>query len=327
MAEAVCIDCPPGPGPAMRVAGMSVLERLVREAIRAGAPRVIVRGDIRELPALPVLSAPIDLLAPDAAIPAGAKVTPGDTVLGIRVSDEASRDRAEAAMMQSCRRPYDGPGDRYVIRPVSLRISRALTRLPVSPNQVTLVSICFGIAACVMALRPGRLAMALAGALIVVQVILDSCDGELARVRHMGSKLGMWLDNLSDDLIDNGFVLAVGFGVGGPWRWVALAAVIGKGFCALVTYHGAAKVGAPGDVMAFRWWFESKVTMAEVSTLFAQKTDALTMVRAVGRRDVYVLIYGVAGAAQVPWVAIGLGAVLGAVYFALAVAHILLSKR
>ena len=187
------------------------------------------------------------------------------------------------------------------------RLASSLTRLPVSPNQVTLVSICFGIAACVMALRPGRLAMALAGALIIVQVILDSCDGELARVRHMGSKLGMWLDNLSDDLIDNGFVLAVGFGVGGPWRWVALAAVIGKGFCALVTYHGAAKVGAPGDVMAFRWWFESKVTMAEVSTLFAHKTDALTIVRAVGRRDVYVLIYGAACAAQVPWVTIGRG--------------------
>jgi len=94
---------------------------------------------------------------------------------------------------------------------------------------------------------------------MIAQVILDSCDGELARVRFMGSKLGMWLDNLSDDLIDNGFALAVGLGLGGPWVYVGAAAAGARALVALNIYRTVARAGTPGDVMAFRWWFEKEV--------------------------------------------------------------------
>ncbi|WP_366526877.1 hypothetical protein [Nannocystis sp.] len=41
-------------------------------------------------------------------------------------------------------------------------------------------------------------------------------------MRFQGSKLGQWLDNLSDDLLDVAFVIGAGVAAGAPgarWRW------------------------------------------------------------------------------------------------------------
>ena len=128
------------------------------------------------------------------------------------------------ALLQSCRRPHDGVGDRFFIRYLSLTLTRVLTGTAVTPNHVTMVNIVVGLAACWFASRGTATAFLVAGALMILQVVLDSCDGELARIRHMHSKLGMTMDNVSDDVIDNGFVAAVGLGLGGWWAWVAVPA-------------------------------------------------------------------------------------------------------
>jgi phosphatidylglycerophosphate synthase len=299
----------------MRVCGMSVLERLVRDALRRGHTRVLVRGDAARLPSL--LKLPVELLAPDAEAPADAQCVAGDVIEGVQIVDEASRRRAAWALMQTCRRPYDGPGDRYVSRHLSLRISLWLTQFPVTPNQVTLVSVVVGLVACWLAARGSFVG---AGLLLLLQVVLDSCDGELARIRHMGSKLGMWLDNLTDDLVDNGFLIALGFGMGGPWRAVGLLAALARGFNALIVYRGAAAAGKPGDVMAFRWWFEAQVQ--ETVDLYQRPTHPLLHLRALGRRDLYVLIYCASCLLGWPVVALGLGSLVGGGYFALSLAHL-----
>ena len=61
----------------------------------------------------------------------------GDVVAGVRVFDDDSRRAASRALFQSLRRPHDGIGDRYVIRAMSLRLTRVLCRLGATPNQVT----------------------------------------------------------------------------------------------------------------------------------------------------------------------------------------------
>lgn len=315
------VDCPSDArGAALRVAGMTLLERHVAEARRRGG-RVIVRAPSA---VVAPLGPDVEHLEESAPLPSGATVVRADELCGIRVTDSASRRRAEWALMQTCRRPYDGPADRFLLRSLSLRITRALTRLPVRPNHVTAVSSLCGLAACVLVALGDRGAVALAGVFTLAAVVLDSVDGELARVRHMGSALGMWFDNLSDDVIDTSLVLCIGIGLGGIWLPIAAAGAVARAFAAATIYAGAARLGKPGDVMAFRWWFESG---EDTEAVYEDVLSPLTLVRSLGRRDVYMLLFALLFWAGFPLGALllGLGNAIG--HFALAVLHGILGRR
>lgn len=317
----VVVDYPVGDRiAARRIGGMSVLERTLREAARAGATRAIVRAAAADLPTLPALALAVDVVAPGTAAPPDAAVIPGDAVGGVTVTDDASARAAMTALLQACRRPYDGVGDRFVIRYCSLAITRVLTRTAVTPNQVTLANIAVGLAACWFASRGARLDFVLAGALIFFQVVLDSCDGELARIRHRHSRLGMSLDNISDDVIDNGFIACVGVGIGGPWAWIAPIAAGARALVALMIYVDVARQGKFGDVMAFRWWFDRDDDTP--TERFNARVTPLTVVRGLGRRDLYGIVFAVSCAAQVPWLALGLGMAICVGHAGLAVVHL-----
>ena len=89
---------------------------------------------------------------------------------------------------------------RLVNRPLGRVLAAVAHRIGMSPDQVTLVS-----AACTLA---GIVALALAPlspaatigttVLLMLGYALDSADGQLARLRHGGSKAGEWLDHVAD---------------------------------------------------------------------------------------------------------------------------------
>jgi hypothetical protein len=151
-------------------------------------------------------------------------------------------------------------------------------------------------------------------------MILDSVDGELARVRHMGSRLGMWFDNVADDVVDTLLMLAMGHALGGIWMWVAGPAAALRVFSALVIFGGAARLGHPGDVMAFRWWFESDQQTTEVY----QTLDLKTLLRSFGRRDTYVTVFAVCFFANQPLPALLLAAANALSHGILALLHLFL---
>ncbi len=309
----------------MVVGGMTVLERVLRDAARAGATRAVVIGEAARLPRLPALALAVEIVPPSSPCPDGAEAIAGDQVAGVRIVDEASRRRAERALLETCRRPYDGIGDRYVNRSVSLRLTGVLAQLGATPNQVTCANILVGLVACGFAQHGTWLTFAVAGLLIWIQVVLDSCDGELARIRHMGSRFGMWLDNVSDDVIDNLFVIALGLGLGGAWAVVGVGAACLRGACALMIYRDVARAGHAGDVMAFRWWFDSADDGLEAR--FEPALTPMAVIRMLGRRDLYVLLWGVTCVIGLPVAALvgGVGISIG--YFGLAVAHVLAGGR
>jgi phosphatidylglycerophosphate synthase len=311
---------------AMRVGGMSVLERVLREASRSGAARAVVHADREDLPALPDLPIHVEIIPAAGSAPAGVTSIAGNIVAGVQISDEQTRRAASRALLQTCRRPFDGVGDRYVIRGISLRLTRVFARIGATPNQVTLANIAVGLTACGFAQHGTRLAFAIAGALMVLQVVLDSCDGELARIRFMGSKLGMWMDNVSDDVIDNLFIAMLGVGLGGIWMPIGIAAASARGLCALMIYLELARAGRPGDVMSFAWWFD-KAEEALTERYEVAKPSPLAIVRGVGRRDLYVLIYGATCMVGIPVVGLVIGSAVGGSYFVLAIAHLYVTRR
>ncbi|MFB3105975.1 MAG: hypothetical protein ACE1ZA_13795, partial [Pseudomonadales bacterium] len=96
----------------------------------------------------------------------------------IDVDDPAAYARAERALLDRLRdKPNDGPVARYLNRPVSIRLSRYLSRLNVTPNEISVVSFLGSLMAAGLFAFGGYFALALGGVLAQLASILDGCDG------------------------------------------------------------------------------------------------------------------------------------------------------
>ena len=103
--------------------------------------------------------------------------------------------------LQSVDGTLDGVVDRYVNRKISRPFSRVFMQLGCSPNVITLLSMIIGLggAAC---FAEGSYAGGIAGALLFqLAVIIDCCDGEVARLTFTESPLGRALDLVSDNIV------------------------------------------------------------------------------------------------------------------------------
>jgi phosphatidylglycerophosphate synthase len=215
---------------------------------------------------------------------------------------------------------YEGPVDALINWRFSMRITRVLARrsLAVTPNHVTIAAILVGLLASVLASRGTWVTFAIAGVLLELNSILDSCDGELARLRYQFSKLGQWLDNLSDDIVDNLFLVAVGVGIGGVWLWLGVAAAGGRLLVSIVTYVSVYVRTGTGDIFSFRWWFEGGAK--SVDELY-KPTSIGTWLRSFGRRDTFVFVWMIACVANFPYWVIGHGLLIAAVNVTILLLH------
>ncbi len=120
--------------------------------------------------------------------------------------------------------------------PLNRNLSQALTpwlaQLPLSPNQVTGLSLGCGLAAAWNFLQ-GTPAGWLWGALwFEASYILDNCDGELARMKGLISGLGSWIDLITDCFIHIAFFLSLAWGLArsepeAGWETLGILAAIG----------------------------------------------------------------------------------------------------
>jgi phosphatidylglycerophosphate synthase len=108
---------------------------------------------------------------------------------------------------------YDGFISRHLNRRLSRPIARALKRTPVTPNQVSVVSL--GVAAlALVAFVYGY--NIVGGVLTQVSSIVDGVDGDLARVKGMASPFGGFLDAVLDRYADVLIVMGLAM-------WTAIA--------------------------------------------------------------------------------------------------------
>ncbi|HEY5926062.1 MAG TPA: CDP-alcohol phosphatidyltransferase family protein [Kofleriaceae bacterium] len=300
------------------VAGLTALERRVREVAKAGATRaVIAAAPVVIARPLPI---PVEFVPPGSVAPPGAQRERADVIAGIELVDDAARRKAEWALIRRMNKSYEGPVDALINWRFSMRITRLLARrsLAITPNHVTIVAILVGLAASAFASRGQWWTFAIAGVLLELNSILDSVDGELARLRYQFSRLGQWLDNLADDVVDNLFLVAVGYGIGGMWLWLGIAAASARVLVSLVTYVSVFVRTGTGDIFSFRWWFETGGK--SVDELY-KPTSLSTWLRSFGRRDTFVFAWMIACVAGLPHWVIGHGLVIAAVNFAIMVLH------
>ncbi len=124
----------------------------------------------------------------------------------IDIDDPAALKKAEKLLCGKLIKPVDGLISRYINRKFSIRIFTPLLLKiyrGITPNQVSMLSFVVGLVSSLYFF----LGHSIIGALLIqLSSILDGCDGEIARLKHMQSSLGDFVDAILDRYAD-GFIL------------------------------------------------------------------------------------------------------------------------
>jgi phosphatidylglycerophosphate synthase len=108
---------------------------------------------------------------------------------------------AVADAYRRTKKPRDILWNRFVARPLAAVLLVPLARTPITPNQVTFLTlVVFVIGAAMLALCPGHDKLIIAVAILELSYILDCVDGQLARWKNMSSPVGAHLDFLMDEI-------------------------------------------------------------------------------------------------------------------------------
>ena len=125
----------------------------------------------------------------------------------IDIDDEKAFKKAEKCLIDKLKKPTDGLISRYINRKFSTRIFTPLLLKiykGITPNQASVLSFIIGLISSLYFF----LGHAITGALLIqISSILDGCDGEIARLKHMQSSLGDFVDAVLDRYAD-GLILS-----------------------------------------------------------------------------------------------------------------------
>jgi hypothetical protein len=123
----------------------------------------------------------------------------------------------------------ESPLQRHFLKPASLYLTPLFVWLRLSPNQVTWIGFCVGVAACAL-LAFGVPPFVVAGAwLYLVHRLLDHVDGNLARYGRTSSYYGHYLDGSLGIVVQMAFYFGLGIGAyrqcraGAGWGAAALS--------------------------------------------------------------------------------------------------------
>ena len=80
-------------------------------------------------------------------------------------------------------------------------VVKFLYPLPVTPNQITLASLVAGLVSVGFYMIDSKVGLIWGALFLYLKIFLDNVDGNLARVRGETSRLGRFLDSLTDFII------------------------------------------------------------------------------------------------------------------------------
>ena len=175
---------------------------------------------------------PLRLALEQAAVEGMVHAIPGQGHLFRDVRGPKGVQLAEQTLVRSLQTLKGGPNgivDHYVNRKCSGPLTRLFLKLRWTPNTITVVSMSTGLVAAGFFI-PGSWEFALIGALLFqLSIIIDCCDGEVARLTFSEStfnqELDIWADHVVHMSIFSG--IACGAYLQGPWEQTYLPLVLG----------------------------------------------------------------------------------------------------
>lgn len=159
-----------------------------------------------------------------------------DGALCVPVSDVRSADAAEQALVRqlaASTADTDGPIAR-LDRALSTRLSRYLVRTALRPNHITVIGTAIGFLGA-WCLAQGTYGFGVLGTLLFwFAVIIDGCDGEVARLKFQESRLGYVLDVTTDNIVHVAIFIGMGVGLyraAPDGNLLGLVVLLVGGFC------------------------------------------------------------------------------------------------
>jgi len=119
-----------------------------------------------------------------------------------------------------------------LVRHLSYRLTPVLLKTSITPNQITAISLLFGLLCAACFISGNHIAGIIGGLFLTASYTFDNCDGEVARIKNMSSEFGAKFDDMVDWMVDASFFAALGYGtsqiMNQPfWFWLGCAAAAG----------------------------------------------------------------------------------------------------
>ena len=168
-----------------------------------------------------------------------------DNLVRESVASELENLNLGQLRLKMANRANDGFYSVFFLRKFSKLLTWLAVRVKATPNQVTLISFAIGLYSA-FCFTQGSFSQTLLGAVLLqISIIVDCVDGELARYTRKFSKLGAWLDAVTDRVKE--YMVFLGLAIGaeksGEDLWVpALVMMLIQTFRHLSDYNFARSV-------------------------------------------------------------------------------------
>ena len=119
-----------------------------------------------------------------------------------------------------------------LVRKLSQPIVVLISRFPITPNQITMLSLIAGVGAAACFVQNDYQVRLIGAVLFVFCYLLDNCDGEIARLKHLNSEFGDFFDTFVDWIVHTTLFLALGYGnyqLNGDLVWLWFGFFAGAG--------------------------------------------------------------------------------------------------
>jgi phosphatidylglycerophosphate synthase len=105
--------------------------------------------------------------------------------------------------------------DLIFYRPLAFLFVKLIYRTTLTPNQITIISMIFGILAGILYADGTYQSFIIAAIMIIIYNVLDCSDGQLARMKKSGTVIGRIIDGFADYIVSVAVYLGIGFGFAG----------------------------------------------------------------------------------------------------------------
>lgn len=214
----------------------------------------------------------------------------------------------EKRFLRGAGKAQDGLVSRFLNRPISRAITRALLHTSITPSGWTLLIFILPLVGSVF-LAHGRYADIVLGLLFFqLYSILDGCDGEIARAKHLASPRGAQLDTWCDTVGNLLMVLTLGSGLGRLGEGIAVALLIATNEL-LLAFPARSARETPADPAAAALYPRQRHLLDGGRLFFFGERFTATLLQ-LTKRDVALVAFLLLALAGLPaWILHSLGAV------------------
>lgn len=185
--------------------------------------------------------------------------------------------------------------DLLFYRPLGFLIAKTSARLRLSPTHLTLLGAAAGIVAGSLFLLGGAAGLLLATLLFLLSGILDSADGQLARLTGRSSPIGLVLDGLCDNIVFSAVYIGCTIPLMAEYGWPVWILAVFAGFChslqssildfynrEYLYYVGAADAGYWNPLVAEArhdrsWWAWLRLSWLKQQELLSTRSPSIRL--------------------------------------------------